>query len=271
MNNSGKRFLNNNKIKRTPKNISAIFQNKTKRAKDDKNKNVKPDTDYELNWLSYQEAITYDKRANCEYYGSLIKSKQLFIFTFCSFNDYNSGIVKKFMLFLSFALHYTVNALFFTESNMHQIYEDEGKFNFEYQLSNILYSAIISTFVLRLMLQILVLTDKDVLKVKQQETKPLAINMKKEILKYMKIKFTIFFVLNFILLGLFWYYLTCFNAIYRNTQVYLIKNTFISFGFSLFYPFIINIFPTLIRMCSIHSSNKDQEYFYKFSQFVQLR
>ena len=94
--------------------------------------------------------------------------------------------------------------------------------------------------------------------------------MKKEKLKYMKIKFGIFFILNFILLVLFWYYLTCFNAIYKNTQIYLIENTFISFGFSLFYPFIINIFPMLIRNCAIHSKSKDQEYCYKVSQMLQL-
>ena len=209
---------------------------------------MKPDTDYEFNWLSYKDALKYDKRENCDYYCSLIKSKQLFIFTFCSFNDYNSGIIKKFMLFLSFALHYTVNALFFDEANMHQIYEDKGQFNFEYQTPFIISSAIISNFVMRIILHTLVLTDKDIL----------------------KIKYTIFFVLNFCLLIMFWYYLTCFNAVYKNTQVYLIENTFISFGFSLFYPFIINIFPTVFRNRAIHSSDKDQEYLYKFSQIIQL-
>ena len=86
----------------------------------------------------------------------------------------------------------------------------------------------------------------------------------------MKIKFTFFFILIFILLGLFWYYLTCFNAIYKNTQIYLIENTFISFGFSLFYPFIINIIPTVIRMNSLHSSSKNYSYCYKTSQIIQL-
>ena len=60
------------------------------------------------------------------------------------------------------------------------------------------------------------------------------------------------------------------QSIYENMQIYLIENTFISFGFSLFYPFIINIFPTMIRMCSIHSSNKNQAYCYKISQIIQL-
>jgi len=80
----------------------------------------------------------------------------------------------------------------------------------------------------------------------------------------------IFFILNFVLLVLFWYYLTCFNAVYRNTQIYLIENTFISFGFSLFYPLIINIIPMIIRMCSIHSKNKNQRYTYIVSQILQV-
>ena len=231
---------------------------------------IKPDTDYEFNWLSYDEATKFDKRSNCEYYGSLIRSKQLFIFTFCSFNDYNSGVIKKFMFFLSFALHYTVNALFFNDSNIHQIYEDEGQYNVGYQMPFIISSAVIATVALRLMLQFLILTDKDVLEVKLQKTKVDAVNLKEKKLKCLKIKFAIFFILNFILLGLFWYYLTCFNAIYKNTQIYLIENTFISFAFSLFYPFIINIIPTVMRMNSIHSANKDKQCLYKSSQIVQL-
>ena len=256
--NSTNNFLNNR-----------INNNSNNRKKQYTFKN-NPDTDYEFNWLKYKEAIIYDKRSNCDYYGELIKSKQLIMFTFCSFNDYNSGVVKKFMFFLSFALHYTVNALFFDESNLHRIYEDKGEYNFIYQLPYIIYSAIVSTVTLRLMLQFLVLTDKDILQIKLQSTKNMAINMKKDKLKYMKIKFAIFFILNFILLALFWYYLTSFNAIYENTQIYLIKNTFISFAFSLLYPFIINIFPTLIRNCSIHSKRKDQEYCYKVSQLLQI-
>jgi len=120
------------------------------------------------------------------------------------------------------------------------------------------------------MLQILILTDKDILEVKLQLDKSKAINMKKKKLKCMKIKFAIFFVLNFILLGLFWYYLTCFNAIYENTQIYLIENTCISFGLSLLYPFIINIIPMSIRMFALHSSKKDKRYLYKASQIIQL-
>ena len=243
------------------------FQNNMPKKID---KTLKPDTDYELNWLSYKDALLHDKREFCEYYCSLIQMKQLFFFTFCSFNDYNSGIIKKFIFFLSFALHYTVNALFFNDSTFHQIYKDEGDFNFKYILPQIIYCSIISIVILRLILQFLVLTDKDVLEVKNHATKLMALNMKKKKLKCIIIKFTLFFIINFILLTLFWYYLTCFNAVYKNSQVYLIESTLISFFISLLYPFIINIIPTVIRMNSINSKKKSKEYSYKISQIIQV-
>ena len=232
--------------------------------------NIDIHNDYELNSLSYKEALIYDKRTCCDYYISLIKYKQIIAFTFCSFNDYNSGIIKKMIFFLSFALHYTINALFFNDSTMHKIYEDHGKFNFSYQLPKIIISAASSTIILRIMLQTLVLTDKNILQIKNQPTKENALKKKVEVLKCINIKFAIFFILNFILLILFGFYLTCFNGTYENTQIYLIKNTFISFGFSLLYPFIINIFPSSFRLISLNEKSKDKSCLYSTSQIMQI-
>ena len=101
-------------------------------------------TDYELYQISYIEALKYDKRTFFELYFSLLKMKHLLFFSFYPHNDYNSKISKIFLFFFSFALYYTINALFFNDSTMHKIYEDNGKFNLIYQLSQIIYSSIIS-------------------------------------------------------------------------------------------------------------------------------
>ena len=124
--------------------------------------------------------------------------------------------------------------------------------------------------ILRLMLETLVLTDRSILQVKRQPTKDKAYEMKQKVLKCMNIKFAIFFILNFILLILFWFYLTCFNAKYENTQIYLIENTFISFGFSMVYPFIINILPACLRSYSLNDKEKNKSCMYKASQIMQL-
>ena len=226
------------------------------------------ETDYELNNALYADAKKYDKRSGCTYYCSLLQYKQIFIFTFLNFDDYNSGIIKKYIFFLSFALHYTINALFFNDSNMHQIFLDQGSYNIKYQFPFIFISALLSIIILRLMLIGLILNDKNIFEIKCQPNIIKAKELKKKTLKNMNIKFIIFFVLNLAILILFWFYLTCWNAIYQNTKVYLIKNTFISFGISLVYPFLINIFPVILRMNALKNNKK--QYLYKVSKIVQL-
>ena len=231
----------------------------------------KPDleNDYELNTLSYSMALKYDKRQCCDYYSSQLKNKQLFLFTFCSFNDYNSKIIKRFIFFLSFAIHYTISALFFTDSNMHQIFLDGGNYNISYQMPFILISAVASTVLLRIMLEALILTDRNILQVKYQLTKTQAEEVKKNVLKCINIKYFFFFIINFILLILFWFYLTCFNDTYENTQIYLIENTFISFGISFFYPFIWNIIPSALRMIALDTKKPDRNCIYIVSKICQ--
>ena len=153
---------------------------------------------------------------------------------------------------------------------MHQIYLDEGKYNISYQLPYILISAASSTVVLRIMLETLILTERNVLQVKHQTTKNQAEKMKLKVLKCINIKFAIFFVINFFLLVLFWFYLTCLNGTYENTQIYLIENTFIAFAFSLGYPFIWNIFPSILRICSLDSKKFNKGCLYSVSKFLQM-
>ena len=53
-------------------NITQILQNESYQNTNSYEQKLEPDTDYELNWLTYEEALKYDKRTNCDYYGSLL-------------------------------------------------------------------------------------------------------------------------------------------------------------------------------------------------------
>ena len=151
---------------------------------------------------------------------------------------------------------------------MHKIYEDEGTFNFIYQIPQIIYSSILSV-VINLIIKFLSLSEKNILKIKQEKQ---IINIDKkviELLKILKIKFSIFFVLTFLLLLAFLHYITCFCGIYVNTQLHLIKDSIISFGLSLIYPFGIYLIPGIFRIPALRAKNKDKNYLYKLSQFIQ--
>ena len=88
-------------------------------------------------------------------------------------------------------------------------------------------------------------------------------------LKCLKIKFSIFFILTFLILIFFWYYISCFCVVYNNTQVYIIKDTFISYILSLFYPFFLCLLPGIIRILILRTRRQNNECLYKFSQLIQ--
>ena len=88
--------------------------------------------DYELNSLPYEEALKIDQRRYYQYYFSLLKMKHLIIFTFYTKTDYNSRLIKITLFLFFFALYFTVNALFFTNSTIHKIYIDKENINLIY-------------------------------------------------------------------------------------------------------------------------------------------
>jgi hypothetical protein len=88
----------------------------------------------------------YDKRNFFQLYLSLLKTKHL-LFKIFDKRDYNSISVKILLMFFNFTSCYAINALFFNDETMHQIYEDEGDFNFIYQLPQIIYSSLISSVI----------------------------------------------------------------------------------------------------------------------------
>ena len=227
-------------------------------------------TDSELNSLPYNEAIILDKRTYWQYYVSLLKKYHLLLFSFYPNEDYNSRIIKIFLFFFFFSAHFTINALFYTDSTMHQIYEDEGAFNFIYQIPQILYSSIISALIGTLV-KFFSLSEKNILQVKQEKKKnPKDINNKiKKLFICLKIKFAVFFIVTPIILIVFWYYITCFCAIYKNTQSHLIKDSLISFLMSLIYPFGLLLLPGIFRRIALKAEKADKNLLYKFSQLLE--
>ena len=243
--------------------------NSTKKKAIKKENNVMKYTDEELNELSYNLALKYDKRTYSMYYCSLLRTKHIFIFSFFSNNDYNSRIIKYDLFFITFAIYYAVNAPFFNDELMHNIYEKKGTFDFIYNLPQIIYSSLIS-IVLNMLLKLLSLSNKDIINFKVNKSKE-DIKQRENSLKLkLKIKFILFFILGFILLLFIWYYLSIFSAIYRNTQVYLLKNTLISYSLSLIYPFGIYLIPGLFRIPGLARPKNKGIYLYKVSKVLQI-
>ena len=225
--------------------------------------------DEELNRMEYENALNNDKRTYCQYYWSLLKKKHMIVLTFVSNNDYNVFTLKFSLFLLSISLFFSINALFFRDSSMHTIFLEQGKYNLIYQIPKILYSTLIS-FIMTVFLKILSLSQNELIAIKKEIDQNKSKNLAEQSKNCLKIKLFSFFIFGILLLIFFWYYISAFAAVYTNTQLHLIKDTLISFGISMSYPFIINLLPGIFRLYALQNEKKDKECLYKFSQILAL-
>ena len=244
------------------KNQRKIFKNNI----NDMKKKAENYTDYELNNIIFEEALENDKRNFCQYYFSLIKIKHPLIFSFSQNKDYNPNVIKICIFFFSLGVFLTINAFFFNDSKMHQIYLDNGKFNFTYNIPHIIYTLIIF-YIINIIIKRFFLSQNNILEIKHKSNQ-YNVNAKVVIvIRYLIIKFTCYFIFSIIFLIICWYYLSCFCIIYKHTQLHLFIITLIGYAFSLIYPFFINLIPGIFRISSLKHPEKC---FYKTSQVIFL-
>ena len=221
---------------------------------------------YEINIISYGRAKRDDKRTFFQYYKSLILLKNIFISGFNITKDYNPFIIKICILFFLLALNLVINALFFNDYIMSKIYENKGTYNFSNFFPQIIYSIIIVS-IFGIIIKRLILSQRNILEIKYEKNKYNIQSKAIIVIRCLIIKFISFFVISFIFLSLFWYYLSCFCAVYKNTQKHLIKNSLIGLIIFFIYPFLLCLIPGIFRIPSL---NKPGKCLYKISKIIQI-
>ena len=162
-----------------------------------------------------------------------------------------------------------INGLFFNDSTMHNVYESKGLFDVSYLLPIIVYSSFISMF-LGGLIQLLGLSNDSIIDFKQSVEKNNVNEKGEKLIKKLKIKFVLYFILSYILLLFFWYYISMFNAVYRNTQYFLLKDTLMGFGLSLVSPFLIYLIPGLLRFTALNDTEKKKKCLYGLSKLLAM-
>ena len=280
--NNKKKDIKIQSLKKKKNNPSIYFKSNEKLIKITSNKNKTKEiidleeqlmkkTDNEINFLGYENAIKKDKRTFFEYYLSLIRIKQILIFTFYQGNHFNSRIIKICFLYFIFILFFVVNTLFINDSTFHSLYMLNGSINYKEHFPIIMYSTTVCYF-LKKIFSWLIFTEIDILAIRKNDGVDKNVKANKIFVR-INIKYILFFSIGLFLLLLFWVYMTCFCAIFRNTQIFIIKINFISFAIFLVLPFILNLIPPIFRIASLKKheyNNKRKKFLYKFSQIIQL-
>ena len=230
------------------------------------NKNMELLDYYELNNLDYIQAKKLDKRNCFQMYWSLLKREHSFIFTFITKDDYNITMIKCSRFIFLLCTDMAMNVFFFSDETMHKMFLDYGKYNFIQQIPQIIYSTIVSKLI-EILLCFLSMTDKYYYQIK--DNKNININLYSRIIKCVKIKIVFFYIFTILMFAFYWYLITCFCAVYKNTQIAFIKDSLSSFLFGNLIPFVIYIFPSLFRIISLKIDNAFcSKCIYQFSNMI---
>jgi hypothetical protein len=150
---------------------------------------------------------------------------------------------------------------------MHKIYVELGKYKILNQLPKMIYSLLISSGI-NYILRLISLSGKNILTIKEQSNLEFTLKRAKQVERCEKIKIILFYILSFLFLIFFWYLLSCFCAVYINTQKILIYDTLISFMTSMIYPFGYYLITAILRIFALNSEKKNKKCLYDFSLFL---
>ena len=219
----------------------------------------------ELNSADYTTAKNKDTRSFIKYYWSLLKMRQLCIFTFYTYTDHNSRIVKiaLFILFLSFYFAFT--ALFFNDSIMRAIYIYKGNTDAAVHVTNIVLSSICS-LIMSFIVRFVSLSERDIMAITHENNSDKRKSLAKKTELCLKIKIIILFIISGSLILLCWYYVAAFCAVFKNSQGHYLLNVLGAFIVCNLWPCVTSLIAPIFRIYSL--KKKDAQCMYKFSQII---
>ena len=255
--------LNFNKTDKIPLN------NKVKQTDSEGDKRFQKLSDFELNELEYNEATKIDKRNLCQTYWAKLKRENLILFTFFSCNDFNLISIKISRFIFLVVGDMAFNVFFFTDESMHKLFLSYGKYDFVQQVPQMIYSIILSQ-IIEVFLCFLSMTDKYIYELKSKLDKGKFNRKLKKVVKTIRVKLNIFYAFTFLFFLGYWYIISVFCAVYRNTQLIFLKDSVYSFGMGLVYPLFLYFFSVIFRICSLRDKKKNSKCLYKFSGVIPL-
>ena len=238
------------------------------KAKIDKKKyNVKEDIvleDEQLNMAPYKTALKQDTRSYLKQYWSFLKMKQLFIFTFYTYKDYNLRVAKIALFLLFIAFYFAFTALFFNDNIMREIYIYKGNTEAAIHIPNIILSSL-CCIIMNIIVRFVSLNEREAAKINSAKNPEDRKKLSKRLIKIMKIKLYILFAISAILIGICWYYVSAFCAVFKNSQSHYFVNLLVAFIVCNIWPCVTSLIPPIFRKKALDSAS---ECMYTFSQII---
>jgi len=204
------------------------------------------DSNQSLHNYSFDEAIKYDRRNIFRVFYIYLLSKQIIFRTFLQRSPLELFYLRFTLFIFMLSCDLALNALFYFNDNISKKYhyaQNLFLFTFSNNITIIIYSTLISSFLLTLLSKLSNSTNairnvfrKEEEKIQvnkkkyeiKEETKKQIFNDVENILKKYKIKILVLLIIQTVLILFFWYFVTAFCHVYSSTQASWLLDSFLS-------------------------------------------
>ena len=244
--------------------------------------NKPPESKFILNNYCYELAIKYDNRDFWRILFICLLSKENILNTFFFYSPLESQPLRLSIFIFTYSCDFAFNALFYSNDNISEKYHYDGDSLYQFLLINDIVKTSVSVVVSYLMVKFLnyltnskksielqfreeekIMRKKKTYRVDSNKKKIIYINLLK-IYKSLKMKITCFIIIEFLIMIFFFYFITAFCEVYKDTQLSWLYDSFISFLLSLLLELLISIIISFLYITSIRTKNK---YIYNIALF----
>ena len=232
-------------------------------------KNKPPYSKFILDNYNFEEAIKYETRDFWRIYFIILLSKENILNTFFFKTPFESKPIRISIFIFSYSCDFALNALFYFNEKISDKYHYEGDSLYLFMLVNNITISIFSNVVSYLLVKSLnqLTNSKDAIellfreeeqkmrknkdyKVDKDRKKFIFSNLLK-VFKIMKIKIICYIIIEIVIMLFFVYFITAFCEVYRDTQISLLYDSFISFLLSIPIELLISFIIAIMYLTSI--------------------
>ena len=242
-----------------------------------------PQSKFILDNYYYEQAIKYDKREFWRILFICLLSKEKILNTFFFHSPLEVQTLRLSIFLFSYSCDFALNALFYLNDNISDKYHYDGESLYLYLLVNNIVITIFSTvfsYVIVESLNCLTNSKESIKEIFRNEEKMMRKNKKykldKEkkkniennilkIFKCLKIKIICYIIIELLIMVFFFYFLTAFCEVYKDTQSSWLYDSFISFLLSIPFEFLISFIISLLYIISL---TKKLKCMYNVSMFL---
>ena len=232
-------------------------------------KNKPPNSKFILDNYNYEEALKYEMRDFWRIYFICLLSKEKILNTFFFKSPLESKFIRISLFIFSYSCDFALNAFFYFNDKISDKYHYEGDSLYLFILVNnitiCIFSTVLSYFLVKSLYlltnskaKIELLFREEEQKMRKNKKYKVDTNKKKsiynnllEIFKCMKIKIVCYIIIEFLLMLFFLYFITAFCEVYRDTQMSLLYDFFISFILSIPLELLISFIISLLYIAAI--------------------